>query len=115
MGTIELLERWGFLLSAEQDYTSADPYYQESLEIYRALGGLGGVVPTLSELEYAKLRQGDYALTHLLLEESLPLGQDPETCIWRLRRGFFLGTWLVLKLTTIGPVYIIGKAAQRAE
>lgn len=87
----DTLGRLGFVFSVQQEYAAAEPFYQESLALYRALGDQSGVARVLSELGYLAFRQGDLVRARSLLEESLTLFREPDDLYLASRAWLILG------------------------
>lgn len=82
----------GTLSIFQGDQDAAQPYYEESLALFRELEDIVGTADVLSE--YGKLFEirGDYEQANALLQESLSLSRKVELS-WLIRLDlFFLGT-----------------------
>jgi len=66
----------GVMAYRQGDYASARSYHQESLAIWRELGGRQGVASALNNLGLVAESQGDYASACSLYEESLAIRRE---------------------------------------
>jgi predicted ATPase/class 3 adenylate cyclase len=65
---------FGWLIET-QDYTRKLAALEESLSIYRELGFLSGIIETLKQLGALAIREGNFELAHLRLDEALSILQ----------------------------------------
>ena len=66
----------GVLAIEQGDYTPADPFLRESLDIARQLSDKQGVAVSLNALAVLARDQGDVAMAHSLFEEGLALWRE---------------------------------------
>jgi predicted ATPase/DNA-binding CsgD family transcriptional regulator len=94
----------GRMLFEQGDFTEARPIYQQSLEMYRALGDDSGVAIALSGLGTVALWRGEYDLGHSLFRESLAIGR-------RVGNGLIVSN----ALTLIGTIHMLKEEYQAAQ
>ncbi|MDQ3811631.1 MAG: tetratricopeptide repeat protein, partial [Chloroflexota bacterium] len=74
-GRAAALDRSGYLAARQNDYTAAEPLFQEALEIWRELGDKHGASKTLYHFALVPRHQGDHERAKALLDESVLLAR----------------------------------------
>jgi predicted ATPase/class 3 adenylate cyclase len=72
-GRAKLLNAAGVMATVQRKLEAATQYYEQSLEIRRALGDRQGLASSLSNLAIVHMRRGDYRAAEGMLMESLEL------------------------------------------
>jgi tetratricopeptide (TPR) repeat protein len=72
----KVLTRAGHLAHNLGDFTAARVLFEESLALWRELGGQQGIATSLNDLGWVVLCQGDYSVARSLSQESLALWRE---------------------------------------
>lgn len=91
----ETLNGIGLLAWAQNDYTSARQFYEESLSIREEIGARKDVAGSLINLGNLAAEQGDFAEARSLYEQALPINRETGHRVWEGLNLSNLG-WLAM-------------------